>query len=59
MMKAKNQVEYRQNYSEIKAGKEQSDHKTTSSMTFLESQRRSQRLGCSKIRLNVNTKQQK
>ena len=34
MMKAKKKVEALQNYSEIKAGKEQSDHKTTSSMTF-------------------------
>ena len=42
MMKAKNQVKARQNYSEIKARKEQSDHKTTSSMTFPESQLRSQ-----------------
>ena len=41
--------------------KEQSDHKTTSSMRFLESQRRSQRLGCSKIRLHVtqNSKSEK
>ena len=46
MMKAKNQTEARQN---------------TSYMTFLEGQRRSQRLGCSKIRLNViqNNKSEK